>query len=72
MSEGCSSVTPPRSAASVGAPPPLALITCSYWSVKSEYAFSSLKLGLVLVKGGEVATAKCLVFRCVVGVGVQH
>lgn len=61
MTEGCGGVSPPRSAAFVGAAPPLALITCCYWSVKFEYAFSLLKVWLVLEQGGAWATAKCLV-----------
>lgn len=60
VTEGCGSVTPPRSAASVGVALPLALITC-YWSVKSEYAFSSLKVWLELVRGAAAAAAKCSV-----------
>lgn len=62
VTEGCGSDTPPRSAASVGVTLLLALITCCYWSVKSEYAFSSLKVWLELVRGAAAAAAKCLVF----------
>ena len=64
----CGSVTLPRSAASGGAALPLALITCCYWSVKSEYAFSSLKVWLDLVQGS--TTAKRLVLCCVAGLNL--
>lgn len=62
MTEGCGSVTPPWSAASVSAAPPLALITCCYWSVKSEYAFSLLKVWLVLVQARCVGDSRVFGF----------
>lgn len=65
VTEGCGSITLSRSAASVWAALPLALITCCYWSVKSEYAFSSLKVWPKSVQGG--AAAKCLEECCVRG-----
>lgn len=61
MTEGCGGVSPPRSAASVGAAPPPALITCCYWSVKFEYAFSLLKVWLVLARGQQQRSV-CLFF----------
>ncbi len=64
MTEGCGSDTPPRSVASVGAAPPLALITCCYWSVKSEYAFSLLKVLACLVQGGPWVTARLGFMMC--------
>lgn len=52
MTEGCGRIRRPRSAASVDAGPPPALITCCYWSVKFEYAFPLLKVWYVLAQEG--------------------
>lgn len=63
MTEGCSSDGgPPRSATSAGAAPPPALITCCYWTVKFEYAFSLLKVWLVLASGQQQTTVRLLLF----------
>lgn len=57
MTEGCGSDGGPlRSATSSGAAPPPPLITCCYWSVKFEYAFSLLKVWLVLARGQQQMT----------------
>lgn len=58
MTEGCGGIRRPRSAASVDAAPPLALITCCYWSVKFEYAFPLLKVWFVVAQGGVRPTAR--------------
>lgn len=63
MTEGCGSDGGrPRSATSAGAAPPQALITCSYWTVKFEYAFSLLKVWLVLAYGLQQTTVWLLLF----------
>lgn len=69
MTEGCGcggGGGPTRSATSAGAAPPPALITCCYWSVKFEYAFSLLKVWLVLARGQQQKTVwlllGCFVF----------
>lgn len=61
---GCGGGGPTRSATSAGAAPPQALITCCYWSVKFEYAFSLLKVWLVLARGQQQKTVWLLPGCC--------